>query len=96
MEKDKKKIMRDFSLRKTLQTIAIAAALVIMMLLAAIYKRPDLFGEFAKSTLASMQILLMLIFLNFTALNWRCPSCKKYLGNDLVTHKCKHCGVRLK
>jgi rRNA maturation endonuclease Nob1 len=28
-------------------------------------------------------------------LNWRCPSCKKYLGKNINRHTCKQCGNRL-
>ncbi len=95
-KKDAQTIMRDFAVRRTRQIIAIAATLILVLLLAVLYKRPDLLGAFSKDTLVSVQILLILAFLNFTALNWQCPSCKKYLGNDLNKRACKQCGSRLR
>ncbi len=29
-------------------------------------------------------------------LNWRCPSCRKYLGRQRNPRKCPRCGVQLK
>ena len=97
MEKrDAQTIMRDFAVRRTRQIIAIAAALFLVLLLAVLYKRPDLLGAFSKDTLVSVQVLIVLAFLNFSALNWQCPSCKKYLGNDLNRRVCKQCRARLR
>jgi Mn2+/Fe2+ NRAMP family transporter len=94
-KKDTQKIMQEFLVRRTRQLIAIGAAAILVLLVAMLYKRSDLFGEFSKNTLAFAQILIILAFINFTAFNWRCPSCKKYMGNDMNPRGCKKCGVRL-
>jgi peptidoglycan/LPS O-acetylase OafA/YrhL len=97
MEKrDAQTIMREFTVRRTRQIIAIATAVFLVLLFAVLYKRPDLFGEFSKDTLFLAQVLLILAFLNFTAFNWLCPSCKKYLGSDMNRRVCKQCGARLR
>jgi hypothetical protein len=97
MEKrDAQTIIRDFAVRRTRQIIAIAAAILLILLFAVLYKRPDLLGAFSKDTLVALQILLILAFVNFTAYNWQCPSCRKYLGNDLNKRVCKQCGARLR
>jgi hypothetical protein len=94
-KKDTQKIRQDFLVRRTRQLIAIAAGVVLVLLIAMLYKRPDLFGEFSQTTLAFAQIVVILAFINFTAFNWRCPACKKYLGNDMNPRGCKNCGARL-
>jgi hypothetical protein len=93
--KDEQTVRREFIVRQTRQIIAIAAALFLVLLFAALYKRPDLFGNFSKDTLAALQALLVIVFLNFTAFNWRCPSCGKYLGSDINRRVCRRCGARL-
>ena len=94
--RDNKIIMRDFALCKGRQLLAIAATLVLLLFLVLLHKHPDLVGEFSKDTIFAAQIVLIAAFIGFSALNWRCPSCKKYLGNDINRRVCKHCGTRLR
>jgi hypothetical protein len=94
-KRDDLQIKRDFRLRQSRQLLAIAVALLGMVILALVYKRHDLFGEFPKSTIFGSQLVVIALFAGFTAVNWRCPSCKKYLGHDINRRICKKCGVRL-
>ncbi|MFH1671972.1 MAG: hypothetical protein ABIF87_00870 [Pseudomonadota bacterium] len=94
-ERDNKRIMRDFGLRRGRQFLAIAATLVLLLFLVLLHKHPDLIGEFSKNTIFAAQIVLIAAFIGFSALNWRCPSCKKYLGNDINKRICKNCRTRL-
>jgi cell division protein FtsW (lipid II flippase) len=89
-------IKKDFARRLKRQLIAVATAVALVLLTAAVYKRQDLFGQFQKNVMLYVQILLILAFINFTAFNWRCPSCKKYLGPELHKHVCRKCGARLR
>ena len=77
------------------QIIAIAVALFLVLLVAVLYKRPDLLGEFSKSELYGAQITIIASFIVYTALNWRCPSCRNYLGRNLHQVRCRKCGTRL-
>jgi hypothetical protein len=95
-ERDNKRIMRDFGLRKSRQLLAIAATLVLLLFLVLLHKHPDLIGEFSKNTIIAAQIVLIAAFICFSAFNWRCPSCKKYLGSNISRHICKKCGTRLR
>ena len=94
--KDDQNIKRDFAVRRSRQIIAIAAVIVLLLLLALLYKRPDILGEFTKKNLVLAQLLVVLAFINFTAFNWICPSCKKYLGSDISRRVCKKCKARLR
>ncbi len=95
-KKDRDRIAQDFRSRQNRQFIAIAAALFLVLLSAVVYRRPDLFGEFSKSTLFGAQVAIIAAFIGFTGFNWRCPSCTKYLGNDINRLICKKCGARLR
>ncbi len=95
-KKDPRKIMQDFRTRQSRQLLAIAAALFLVLLGAVVYKRPDLFGVIPKSTLFGAQTVFIAAFLGFTAVNWRCPSCNKFLGNDIHREVCRRCGARLR
>jgi hypothetical protein len=77
---DDQHITREFWQRQGRQILALAAALFLVILLAVVYKRHDLFGEYS----------------GFTAINWRCPSCNKYLGKDINKRACRHCKTRLR
>ncbi len=97
MEQQRDERMRQaYATRRLRQVIAIAAVIVLILAAALLYRRPDLFGAFSKSTLVKVQLVIILLFINFTAYNWRCPSCKKYLGSDLSTSTCRKCRVRLR
>ncbi len=95
-KKDPATITRDFHARQTRQILAIAAALFLVLLAAVVYKRPDLFGAFPKGLLFGIQALLIAGFIGFSAVNWRCPSCSKFLGNDVHQDVCRKCGARLR
>ena len=95
-KRDDKQIKREFWMRQGRQFLAIAAALFFVILMAVVYKRNDLLGEFSKNTLVAAQLVVITAFIGFTAFNWRCPSCKKYLGNDINKRACRHCNTRLR
>jgi hypothetical protein len=95
-ERDNKQIMRDFGLRQGRQLLAIAVTMVLLLFLALLHKHPDFFGDFSKNTILAAQIVLIAAFIGFSAFNWRCPSCKKYLGSDISRRICKHCGTKLR
>lgn len=95
-KKNEQKIMRDFSARKLAQIIAISVTLALFVMIA-FGMNHGLFGDmFSGATLASVQILLALAFINFTVFNWRCPSCKKFLGSGIVQDLCRNCGAKFK
>ncbi|RJQ20532.1 MAG: hypothetical protein C4560_04860 [Nitrospiraceae bacterium] len=95
-KRDDNHFTREFWRRQGRQLLAIAAALFLVLLLAVVYKRQDLFGEYSKNTLVAAQIVVITVFIGFTAFNWRCPACKKYLGKDISKRACRHCKTRLR
>jgi SNF family Na+-dependent transporter len=77
------------------QRIAILIALCCVAFLAVISKSPGLFFEVSKHWVIRLQVFTILLFVNFTAWNWRCPACRKYLGHDIARKNCTRCGAQL-
>jgi Na+/citrate or Na+/malate symporter len=94
-KRDNNQIMPAFRLRQSRQLLAMALTLFLLLFLVLIYKRTDIFGEFSKNNIIALQIILIGVFIGFSAINWRCPSCNKYLGGDINKRICKKCGIRL-
>ncbi|MDA8434046.1 MAG: hypothetical protein M0Z60_13955 [Nitrospiraceae bacterium] len=89
-------IAKEFRKRQTRQIVAAAAALFVVLFVAVVHKRPDLFGELSSGNLFAAQVIPIAAFIGYTAMNWRCPSCGKYLGSDIYRSVCKKCGARLR
>jgi len=94
-KKDTKQIMQNFRLRQSRQFTAIAVTIVLLLFLTFIYKRSDFFGDL-KNTIFAAQAVVIAAFIGFSYVNWRCPSCNKYLGSNINRHTCKKCGSRLR
>jgi hypothetical protein len=94
-KKNQQDITQDFKLRQSRQFLAIALTLLLIIFLTLLYKRPDLFGEFSKDAIFGAQIILIAAFAGYSALNWRCPSCNKYMGNNINRRICKKCRTKL-
>lgn len=94
-ERERERIRRTYRLLQTRQIIAITIALFLVLLLAVVAKRPDVFGSYPRKTLFGGQAVLIASFLGFTAWNWRCPSCSAFLASNLFRRRCRRCGVEL-
>jgi hypothetical protein len=94
-KKENDRIIQDFRLRQSRQLLAMALTLFLLLFLVLIYKRTDIFGEFSRSGIFGLQIVLIAAFIGFSFINWRCPSCNKYLGGDINRRICRKCRIRL-
>lgn len=88
--------MQDFEVRRARQLLVIGVALFLVLFLAVLYKHPAVLGEFSKNTLFGAQVIVIAAFIGFSSVNWRCPSCNKYLGHDMNRRVCRKCGSRLR
>lgn len=93
--KDSQQIMHDYRVRQNRQFLAIALALVLLLLFVLLHSRSDLFGEIPRGIIFGGQITIIIAFVGFSAYNWRCPSCGKYLGSDISRRSCRHCRAKL-
>ena len=88
--------MQDFGVRWRRQLLAIGVALFLVICLAMLHKRSTVLGEFSRQTLFGAQIIVITAFIGFSSFNWRCPSCNKFLGNDMSMRMCRKWGSRLR
>jgi hypothetical protein len=95
MKRDDREIQQEYRARQTRQIIAVTAAIFLVLLVAILYRRPDLLGAFSRRTLFGLQITTIASFVVYTAYNWRCPSCDKHLGSNIHRQRCGKCGARL-
>ncbi len=95
-KKDGRHIMQDFGVRRARQLLATGVALFLVLFLAMLYSRTTVLGEFSKNAIFGAQAIVIAVFVGFSSVNWRCPSCNKYLGNDMNRRVCRKCGSRLR
>jgi hypothetical protein len=95
-EKDDKQIMQDFQVRRGRQLLAIGVALFLVLFFAMLHKHPTILGEFSRNAIFEAQAIVIAAFIGYSSLNWRCPACKKFLGNDVNRRVCRKCGRRLR
>ena len=94
--KNDAQIREEFRQRRSSQLLSIAVSLLLIVLLTIIFKHPDFFGEIAKDAIFGLQLIVIAAFIGFTAVNWRCPLCRKYLGGNINRPACGKCGARLR
>ena len=86
----------EFQKRKLRQMMAaIPGVLVIVFLLAAEKAGPEGLVGIPIFVLGPVGIAIILAIVAFSLFNWRCPSCKKYLGKRMSPRFCAKCGVQL-
>ena len=54
------------------------------------------FFQLNRIVIIPIVIFLLLFAIIVSRLNWRCPSCGKYLGKKILISKCPHCGAKFK
>jgi ribosomal protein S27AE len=93
--RDDIRVIKEFRKRQTRQIIAVAIAIFLVMLMAVVHRRPDIFGEISRQMLFAAQAVFIAVFVGFTAANWKCPACGKHLGGNIHRRLCGKCGARL-
>jgi hypothetical protein len=93
-KEEEESIRRQYKARRDRQLLAISFAVILLLFLTLIYRRPDLLGEMRKDAIVSGQVFVIVGFFVYSFLNWRCPSCGRYMGNDIFRRTCKRCRCR--
>ena len=95
MDSSGERVRAEFTKRQGRQSVAIAAAMLLIIVFALLYARPGWLGPNSRGTIFSAQIVVIAAFIGFTYQNWRCPACNRHLGGDLDRRMCSKCRARL-
>lgn len=88
-------IKAEFTKRQGRQSVAVVAAMLLVVVFAVLYARPGWLGPNSRSTIFAAQVVVITVFIGFTYHNWRCPACNRHLGGDLYRRVCGRCRARL-
>ena len=90
-------LRQDFTRRRTRQWLLVIPGILGVIILRTLPKSGDT-GILGINTtvllIAGIAIILGVIAL--TVINWRCPSCSKYLGRSINPKFCGGCGFQLR
>lgn len=88
-------IITEFKKRRTRQIMAIGPIVLAFIALLSVENNPTGIFGFAPSTILVGAFAVIISVLVFSLLNWRCPSCNKYLGKAINPKFCSKCGTQL-
>ena len=90
-----KEITEAFKRKRARQIMAVAPfVLAFIALLSVEHYSSSIFG-LPRNIVLGIAFALVISVLIFSFLNWRCPSCNKYLGKAINPKFCSKCGVQL-
>ena len=95
MGRSGEQIRAEFTKRQGRQSVAIAAAMLLVIVFAILYARPGWLGPNSRDTIFAAQAVVIAAFIGFTYYNWRCPACNRHLGGELYRNMCGKCRTRL-
>ena len=94
--KSKEEIIAEFKKNRTRQIIAVFPMLLAIFVLLSVEYNPEGLLGFPPSTILAISIGLIVLVLVFSRINWKCPSCQKYLGKAFKPKFCSNCGAPLR
>ena len=95
-QQQKADIKDEFRRRRRRQLLATVPLLAIIGV--SFWLRRDPAATLAGQRLAALVPVALVVivgFVVFTLVNWRCPACKSYLGKGIGPSFCRKCGVAL-
>lgn len=90
-------VKKQFKTRKIRQILVAVLVIPIIGILFYVRENPtiELFG-LNYDQIGKFSLIIIGIVLVFSYYNWRCPSCKKYIGKKINPNHCDNCGVELR
>jgi hypothetical protein len=89
-------IIAEFKKKRTRQIMAVGPIILAFIGLLSVENNPTGIFGLAPSTILVTAFAVIISVLVFSFLNWRCPSCNKYLGKAINPKFCSKCGTQLK
>ena len=89
-------IIAEFKKKRTRQIMAVGPIILAFIGLLSVENNPTGIFGLAPSTIMVAAFAVIISVLVFSFLNWRCPSCNKYVGKAINPKFCSKCGVQLK
>lgn len=86
--------MEEFKQKRKRQIILVLIA-VPVALIYAFFDRTLMPWGIPQQLIQGFMVLVILSLAIFSFINWRCPSCKKFLGKGINPKFCSGCGVKL-
>ena len=88
-------IIAEFKKKRTRQIMAVGPIILAFIGLLSVENNPTGIFGLAPSTILVAAFAVIISALVFSFLNWRCPSCNKYLGKAINPKFCSKCGTQL-
>jgi hypothetical protein len=95
LDRSNTEISEAFKRKRTRQILAVGPfVLAFIALLSVEHNSTGIFG-LPRNIVLGIAFALIISILIFSFVNWRCPSCNKYLGKAINPKFCSKCGVQL-
>jgi hypothetical protein len=88
-------IIAEFKKKRTRQIMAVGPIILAFIGILSVENNPTGIFGLAPSTILVTAFAVIISVLVFSFLNWRCPSCNKYLGKAINPKFCSKCGTQL-
>ena len=85
----------EFKKKRTRQIMAVGPIILGFIGLLSVENNPTGIFGLAPKTILVAAFAVIISVLVFSLLNWRCPSCNKYLGKAINPKFCSKCGTQL-
>ena len=95
LDRSNTEISEAFKRKRTRQILAVGPfVLAFIALLSVEHYSSSIFG-LPRNIVLGIAFALIISILIFSFVNWRCPSCNKYLGKAINPKFCSKCSVQL-